>query len=69
MNNLLEYLDRSYFLKPHMGLLKEHKYAVCEAVSKHLEYLDNQVTRATEAQNMFCWYISCSSLPLEGTHK
>ena len=52
-----------------MGLLKEHKYAVCEAVSKHLEYLDNQVTRATEAQNMFCWYISCSSLPLETTHK
>ena len=52
-----------------MNLLKEHVCTVCEAVSKHLEYLDNQGTRATEAQSMFCWYISCSSLPLEGTHK
>ena len=51
MNDLLEYLDRSYFSKPHMNLLKEHVYAVCEAVSKYLEYLDNQVTRTTEAPN------------------
>ena len=34
-----------------MNLLKEHVYAVCEAVSKYLEYLDNQVTRTAEAQN------------------
>ena len=51
VNNLLEYLDRSYFSRPHMNLLKEHVYAVSEAVSKYLEYLDNQVTRTTEAQN------------------
>ena len=44
VNNLLEYLDRSYFSKPHMNLLKEHVYA------DSLEHLDNQVTRATEAQ-------------------
>ena len=51
VNNSLEHLDQSYFSKPHMSLLKEHAYTVCEAVSKHLEYLDNQVTRTTEAQN------------------
>ena len=51
MNNLLEYLDRSYFSKQHMNLLKEHVYKVCEAASKYLEYLDNQVIRPTEAQN------------------
>ena len=34
-----------------MNLLKEHVYAVCEAVSKYLEYLDNQVTRTTSAQS------------------
>ena len=51
VNNLLEYLDRLYFSKPHMNLLKEHLYTVCEAVSKYLEYLDDQLTRTTEAQN------------------
>ena len=51
VNNLLEYLDWSYFSKPHMNLLKEHVYAICEAVSKYLECLGNQVTRTTEAQN------------------
>ena len=51
VNNLLEYLDQSYFSKQHMNLLKEHVHAVCEAVSKYLDYLDNQVTRTTEAQN------------------
>ena len=51
LNNLLEYIDRSYFSKPQMNLLKEHVYAVCEAVSKYLEYLDNQVTRTTSAQS------------------
>ena len=35
-----------------MHLFKEHASAVCEIVSKYLEYLDNQVTRATEAQNV-----------------
>ena len=49
VNNLFEYLDRSYFSKSHMNLLKEHVYAVCEAVSKYLECLENQVTRTTEA--------------------
>ena len=34
-----------------MNLLKEHVYAVCEAVLKYLEYLDNQVTRNTAAQS------------------
>ena len=34
-----------------MNLLKEHVHEVCEAVSKYLEYLDNQVSRTTEAQN------------------
>ena len=34
-----------------MNLLKEHVYAVCEAFSMYLEYLFNQVTRTTEAQN------------------
>ena len=34
-----------------MNLLNEHVYAVCESVSKYLEYLDNQVTRTTEAEN------------------
>ena len=34
-----------------MNLLKEHVYAVTEAVSKYLGYLDNQVTRTTEVQN------------------
>ena len=33
VNNLLEYFDRSYSSKPHMNQLKEHVYAVCEAVS------------------------------------
>ena len=51
VNNLFEYLDRSYFSKPHMNLLKEHVYTVCEAVSKYLQHLDNQVTRTTEAQS------------------
>ena len=32
-----------------MNPFKERVYAVCEAVSKDLEYLDNQVTRTTEA--------------------
>ena len=50
VNNLLQYLDRSYFLKPHMNLLKEHVYALCEASSKYFEYLDNQVSRTTEAK-------------------
>ena len=50
VNNLFEYLDW-YFSKPHMNLLNEHVYAVCESVSKYLEYLDNQVTRTTEAEN------------------
>ena len=45
VNNLSEYLDRSYFSKPHMNLLKEHVYALCEAVTKYLEYLDNQVIK------------------------
>ena len=49
VNNLFEYLDRSYFSKPHMNLLKEHVHTLCEAISKYLEYLENQVTRATEA--------------------
>ena len=31
-NDWLKYLDRSYFSKPHMNLLKEHVYALCEAV-------------------------------------
>ena len=34
-----------------MNLLKEHVYAICEAVSKYLKCLGNQVTRTTEAQN------------------
>ena len=51
VDNLLEYLDRSYFSKQHMNLLKEHVYTVSAAVSKYLECLDNQVTRTTEAQN------------------
>ena len=34
-----------------MNLFKEHVYTVCEIVIQYLEYLDNQVTRATEAQN------------------
>ena len=51
VNNLLEYLDWSYFSKPHVNLLKEHVYGICEAVSKYLECLGNQVTRTTEAQN------------------
>ena len=51
VNNLLEYLDRSYFSKPHINLLKEHVYRVCEAASKYLKYLDNQVTKTTEANN------------------
>ena len=50
VNNLLEYLDRSYFSKPHMNLLKEHVYALYEASSKYFEYLDNQVSRTTEAK-------------------
>ena len=40
VNNLSQYLDRSYFSKPHLNLLKKHVYTVCEAVSKYLEYLD-----------------------------
>ena len=28
-----------------MNLLKEHVYALCEAVTKYLEYLDNQVIK------------------------
>ena len=51
VNNLFEYLDRSYFSKLNINLLKEHVYAVCDAVSKYLEHLDNQVTRPTEGQN------------------
>ena len=51
VDNLLEYLDRSYFSKQHMNLLKEHVYAVSKAVSEYLEYLGNQVTRTTEVQN------------------
>ena len=51
VNNPFEYLDQSYFSKPHMNLLKEHIYTAYEAVSKYLEYLDNQVTRTTETQN------------------
>ena len=39
-NDLLKYLDQLYFSKPHMNLLKEHVYALREAVSKFLEYLD-----------------------------
>ena len=38
VNNLFEYLDRSYFSKPHVDLLKERLYAVCEAFSKYLGY-------------------------------
>ena len=34
-----------------MNLLKEHVYAVGEAVLKYLEYLDNQLTSTTEAQD------------------
>ena len=34
-----------------MNLLKEHVYAVCEAVSKYLEYLGNQVTTTAESQH------------------
>ena len=34
VNNLLEYLDQSYFPKPHMNLFKEHLYAVSKAISK-----------------------------------
>ena len=49
VNNLFEYLDRSYFSKPHMNLLKEHVHTLCEAISKYLECLENQVTRATVA--------------------
>ena len=36
----------------HLNLFKKDVYPVCEAVSKYLEYLDNQVTRATEEQNV-----------------
>ena len=50
--NNLEHLGQLYFSKPHMHLFKEHASAVCKIVSKYLEYLDNQVTRATEAQNV-----------------
>ena len=35
-----------------MHLFKEQSSAVCKIVSKYVEYLDNQVTRATEAQNV-----------------
>ena len=52
VNNFLKYLDRSYFLKPHMNLPKEHINTVCKAVSKYLEYIGNQVTRTSEAQNV-----------------
>ena len=51
VDNLLEYLDRSYFSKQHMNLLKGYVHAVSKGVSKYLEYLDNQVTRTTEVQN------------------
>ena len=51
VDNLLEYLDWSYFSKQHMNLLKEHVYAVSEAFSEYLKYLGNQVTRTTEVQN------------------
>ena len=51
VDSLLEYLDRSYFLKQHKNLRTEHLYPVSAAVSKYLEYSDNQVTRTTEAQN------------------
>ena len=46
-----------------MNLLKEHVYAVCETVSKYLEYLDNQVTRTAEAQNnRLIWSIVIDSI-------
>ena len=51
VNDLLEHLDRSYFSKQHMNLLKEHVCALCKVVSMYLEYLDNQVTKTTEAKN------------------
>ena len=51
VNNLLEYLHQSYLSKSHMNILKEHVYAVWKAVSNYLEYLDNEVSRTTEAQN------------------
>ena len=51
VDNLLEYLDQSYFSKQLVNLLKEHVYAVSEAALKYLEYSDNQVTRTTEVQN------------------
>ena len=35
-----------------MDLIKGRIYAVCKTVSKYLEYLDNQLTRATEAGNV-----------------
>ena len=50
--NNLEYLGQLYFSKPHLHLFKEQSSAVCKIVSKYVEYLDNQVTRATEAQNV-----------------
>ena len=51
VNDLLEHLDRSYFSKPHMNLLKEHVCTLCKVVSMYLEHLDNQVTKTTEAKN------------------
>ena len=37
--------------KTTMNLLKEHVCALCKVVSMYLEYLDNQVTKTTEAKN------------------
>lgn len=55
VNNLIEYLDLSYFSKLQVNLYKLsyiHGMEIRFWKKKYLKYLDKQVTRVTEAQNM-----------------
>ena len=52
MNKILDFLDWLYITKPHTKVLSEQVFLLCEALSKFLKYVKDQVGRTSETQNV-----------------
>lgn len=52
MNKILDSLDWLYITKPHIKVLSEQVFLLCEALSKYLKYMKDQVARTSETQNV-----------------